>query len=86
MNIQPLFDKVLIKPKQAEEKTASGIYIPDTAKQDKPQIGEVIAIGKDVKVLTLGQNVVFTKYGPTEINLESEDYLIVKEEDILATL
>jgi chaperonin GroES len=86
MNIQPLFDKVLLKPQKSEEKTASGIYIPDTAKQDKPQIGEVIAIGKDVNTVKIGQNVVFAKYGPTEISLESEDYLIVKEEDILATL
>lgn len=86
MNIQPLFDKVLIKPQKAEEKTASGIYIPDTAKQDKPQIGEVISVGKDVKVVQVGQTVVFAKYGLTEINLESEDYLIIKEEDILATL
>ena len=86
MNIQPLFDKVLVKPKKAEEKTASGIYIPDTAKQDQPQIGEVIAIGKDVKIVAVGQRVFFAKYGPVEINLESEDYLIVKEEDILATL
>lgn len=86
MNIQPLFDKVLIKPQKIEEKTASGIYIPDTAKQDKPQIGEVISIGQDVKVVKIGQNVVFAKYGPTELNLDSQDYLIVKEEDILATL
>ncbi|MGA1050217.1 MAG: co-chaperone GroES [Minisyncoccia bacterium] len=86
MNIQPLFDKVLVKPQKIEEKTASGIYIPDTAKQDKPQIGEVISIGQDVKVVKIGQNVVFAKYGPTELNLESQDYIIVKEEDILATL
>ena len=86
MNIQPLFDKVLIKPQKVEEKTASGIYIPDTAKQDKPQIGEVVAIGKDVKDVKVSQNVVFAKYGPTEITVESEDYLIVKEEDILATI
>lgn len=86
MNIQPLFDKVLVKPQEIEEKTASGIYIPDTAKQDKPQIGEVISIGQDVKVVKVGQNVVFAKYGPTELNLESQDYIIVKEEDILATL
>jgi chaperonin GroES len=86
MNIQPLFDKVLIKPQKVEEKTAGGIYIPDTAKQDKPQIGEVIAIGKDVKDVKIGQNIVFAKYGPTEITLESEDYLIVKEEDILAII
>jgi chaperonin GroES len=86
MNIQPLFDKVLIKPQKAEEKTASGIYIPDTAKQDKPQIGEVMAIGKDVKEVKVAQNVVFAKYGPTEISIGVEEYLIVKEEDILATL
>lgn len=86
MNIQPLFDKVLIKPQKVEEKTASGIYIPDTAKQDKPQIGQVIAVGKDVKDVKVSQNVVFAKYGPTEITLESEDYLIIKEEDILATI
>lgn len=86
MNIQPLFDKVLIKPQKVEEKTASGIYIPDTAKQEKPQIGEVVAIGKDVKDVKISQNVVFAKYGPTEISIEGEDYLIVKEEDILATL
>lgn len=86
MNIQPLFDKVLIKPQKVEEKTAGGIYIPDTAKQDKPQIGEIIAIGKDVKDVKIGQNIVFAKYGPTEITLESEDYLIVKEEDILAII
>lgn len=86
MNIQPLFDKVLIKPQKQEEKTASGIYIPDTAKQDKPQIGEIIAVGNEVKVVKVGQNIVFAKYGPTEINLESENYLIIKEEDILATL
>jgi chaperonin GroES len=61
MNIQPLFDKVLLKPQKSEEKTASGIYIPDTAKQDKPQIGEVIAIGKDVNTVKIGQNVVFAK-------------------------
>jgi chaperonin GroES len=86
MNIQPLFDKVLIKPQKVEEKTAGGIYIPDTAKQDKPQIGEIIAIGKDVKDVKIGQNIVFAKYSPTEITLESEDYLIVKEEDILAII
>ena len=86
MNIQPLFDKVLIKPQKVEEKTAGGIYIPDTAKQDKPQIGEIIAIGKDVQDVKIGQNIVFAKYGPTEITLESEDYLIVKEEDILAII
>lgn len=86
MNIQPLFDKVLIKPQKLEEKTASGIYIPDTAKQDKPQFGEVVSVGSDTKVVEIGKTVVFAKYGPTEISIEGEDYLIIKEEDILATL
>jgi chaperonin GroES len=86
MKIQPLFDKVLIQPEKAEEKTASGIYIPDTAKQDKPQFGEIIAIGEKVNTVKIGQKVVFPKYGPVELILEGQEYLIVKEEDILATL
>jgi chaperonin GroES len=86
MKIQPLFDKVLIQPEKAEEKTASGIYIPDTAKQDKPQFGEIIAIGEKVNMVKIGQKVVFAKYGPVELTLEGQEYLIVKEEDILATL
>lgn len=86
MKIQPLFDKVLIQPEKAEEKTASGIYIPDTAKQDKPQFGEIIAIGEKVNTIKVGQKVVFPKYGPIELTLEGQEYLIVKEEDILATL
>jgi chaperonin GroES len=86
MKIQPLFDKVLIQPEKAEEKTASGIFIPDTAKQDKPQFGKVIAIGEKVKTLKTGQKVVFAKYGPVELIIEGQEYLIVKEEDILATL
>lgn len=86
MNIQPLFDKVLVKPQKAEEKTASGIYIPDTAKQDKPQFGEIVAVGSEAKVVKVGQTIAFAKYCPTEISFEGEDYLIIKEEDILATL
>jgi chaperonin GroES len=86
MNIQPLFDKVLVKPQEVEEKTSSGIYIPDTAKQDKPQFGEVVAVGAKAETVKVGQKVVFAKYGPTEVTVEGEQYLIVKEEDILATL
>jgi chaperonin GroES len=86
MKIQPLFDKVLIQPEKAEEKTASGIYIPDTAKQDKPQLGEIMAIGEKVNTVKIGQKVVFPKYGPVELTLGGQEYLIVKEEDILATL
>lgn len=86
MKIQPLFDKVLIQPEKAEEKTASGIYIPDTVKQDKPQFGKIIAIGETVNTVKVGQKVVFAKYGPVELTLDKQEYLIVKEEDILATL
>ena len=77
---------MLIQPEKAEEKTASGIYIPDTAKQEKPQFGEIIAIGEKVNTVKIGQKVVFAKYGPVELILEGQEYLIVKEEDILATL
>ncbi len=86
MKIQPLFDKIVIQPQKAEEKTASGIYIPDTAKQDKPQFGKVIAVGEESKIVKIGDTVVFAKYGPTELNIEGEEYLIVKEEDILAKI
>ncbi len=91
MNIVPLGDRVLVKPEEGEDKTASGIVIPDTAKE-KPQEGEVVAVGSgrmeegkrvplDVEV---GDTVIFAKYGGTEITIKSEDYLILSERDILA--
>lgn len=92
MNIQPLGDRILIKPLEAEEKTKGGILIPDTAKE-KPQEGKVAAVGKgrvlesgkvepiEVKV---GDIVLYGKYSGTEITKEGEEYLFVKEEDILA--
>lgn len=94
MNIQPLGDRVVIKPLEAEEKTKGGIILPDTAKE-KPQEGKVIAIGKgkltdkglqplEVKV---GDRVLYGKYSGTEINTkEGEELLIVREEDILAII
>ena len=87
--IKPLADRVLIEPKEAETKTASGIFIPDTAKE-KPQQGTVIAVGPgkkdepmDVKV---GDVVLFGKYAGTEVAVEEKKYLIVKQSDILAIL
>jgi len=87
VNIKPLADRVLIEPMAAETKTASGIYIPDTAKE-KPQQGKVVAVGpgtKDEKVtVKVGDKVLYGKYSGTELKLEGKDYLIMRESDILA--
>jgi len=87
VKIQPLADRVLIEPAAAEEKTASGIYIPDTAKE-KPQKGTVIAVGggKKNEPLTVkkGDSVLYGKYSGTELNHDGVDYLIMREADIFA--
>ncbi|HAG17063.1 MAG TPA: co-chaperone GroES [Bacteroidales bacterium] len=89
MKIQPLGDRVLIKPLAAEEKTAGGIIIPDTAKQ-KPLKGQVVAVGNgiDGKALTVKVNdiVLYGKFVGTELNLEGMDYLIMQESEILAII
>ena len=87
VNITPLHDRVIVKPAAAEEKTAGGIIIPDTAKE-KPQRGIVVAAGpgrKDEPVsVKSGDNVLYGKYAGTEISLDGQDYLIMRESDILA--
>jgi chaperonin GroES len=87
LNITPLHDRVVVKPAVAEEKTAGGIIIPDTAKE-KPQRGEVVAAGpgkKDEPVtVKAGDTVLYGKYSGTEINVEGQDFLIMRESDILA--
>ncbi len=87
LNVTPLHDRVIIKPAAAEEKTAGGIIIPDTAKE-KPQRGTVLAAGtgkKDEPVtVKVGDNVLYGKYAGTEITIEGVDYLIMRESDILA--
>ncbi|EIJ38752.1 co-chaperone GroES [Galbibacter orientalis] len=87
LNIKPLADRVLIEPQAAETKTASGIIIPDNAKE-KPQKGTVVAVGpgtKDEKVtVKVGDSVLYGKYAGTELKLEGNDYLIMRESDILA--
>lgn len=87
VNIKPLGDRVLVKPAPAEEKTASGIIIPDTAKE-KPQRGVVVAVGTGKKDEPLnvkaGDNVLYGKYAGTEISYEGIDYLIMREADIFA--
>ena len=87
--IKPLADRVLIEPQEAQTKTASGIYIPDTAKE-KPQQGKVIAAGpgkKDEPIeVKVGDVVLYGKYAGTEVTVEDKKYLIVKQQDILAIL
>jgi chaperonin GroES len=92
MNLQPLEDRIVVRPAEAEEKTASGLVIPDTAKE-KPQQGEVLAVGpgrrsEHGELITLdisvGDKVVYSKYGGTEITIEGEDLLILAGRDILA--
>jgi chaperonin GroES len=94
MNIRPLGDRVLIEPTEAEDKTESGIVIPDTAKE-KQQKGKVVAIGKgrineEGKVVPLelkvNDNVIYGRYSGTEIKIKGGDYLILKEEDILGII
>jgi chaperonin GroES len=87
VNITPLADRVLVEPAPAEEKTASGLFIPDTAKE-KPQRGIVVAAGagKKDEPLTVkeGDSVLYGKYAGTEITVEGKDYLIMRESDIFA--
>jgi len=89
VNIKPLADRVLVEPAPAEAKTASGIIIPDTAKE-KPVKGIVIAIGNGKKdepmTVKVGDSVLYGKYSGTEISVEGKDYLIMKEADIYAVL
>ncbi len=89
MNIKPLADRVLIAPAKAEEKTIGGIIIPDTAKE-KPLQGEVLAVGNGTKdeemVLKKGDKVLYGKYSGTEIELDNEKYLIMRQSDVLAVL
>jgi len=85
MTVKPLKDRVLIKVMEAETKTASGIYIPDTA-QEKTQTGSVIAVGDDKESITVkvGDKVMYDKYAGTAISIDNVDHLIVKSSDILA--
>lgn len=87
INIKPLADRVVVQAAAAEEKTASGIYIPDTAKE-KPQKGTVVAVGTGKKdepmTVKVGDTVLYGKYSGTEINVDGTDVLIMRESDIFA--
>jgi chaperonin GroES len=83
--IKPLADRVVAVRVEAAEKTASGLYLPDNAKE-KPVVAEVKAVGPDVKSVKVGDKIVYKEYSTTELKLDGVEYLIVKEEDILATV
>lgn len=89
ISIRPLADRVLVEPAAAETKTASGIIIPDTAKE-KPQQGKVVAVGNGKKdepmTVKVGDSVLYGKYSGSELKWEGKDYLIMKESDILAII
>ena len=89
LNIKPLADRALVEPAAAETKTSSGIIIPDTAKE-KPQKGNIVAVGPGTKdnpvTVKVGDVVLYGKYSGTELNHEGKDYLIMKENDILAII
>ena len=95
MELKPLQNKVIIKPLKEEEKTASGIILPETADKEKPEQGEVIAVGpgkmtKDGKHIPMsvkkGDRILFTKYSPDEIKIGDEEYLVIEEDKILAII
>jgi len=89
ISLKPLADRVVIEPMAAETKTASGIYIPDTA-QEKPQRGKVLAVGTGTKdeemKVKVGDIVLYGKYAGTEINIQNDKYLIMRQSDILAII
>ena len=95
MEIQPLADHVLIEPNEEEETTAFGIVLPETMNKERPEQGKVIAVGPGKKNskgelvpvgVKVGQQVLFSKYGPNEIKIDGKEYLIAKEENILAII
>ena len=94
MNIKPLGERIVIKVLESEEKTKSGIVLPDTAKE-KPQMGEVLAVGSGKTLengqkvpmeLKVGDKVLFAKYAGTEVKLDGEEYMVMKESDVLAVI
>ena len=89
MAVKPLSDRVLVKPNLAEEKTASGLFIPDTAKE-KPLMGKVVAVGPgtaEIKMeVKVGDMVIYGKYAGTELSHEGEDYLVMKQSDLIAVV
>lgn len=83
MKLHPLADRIVARSVEVESKSPSGIILPDSAKE-KPQMAEVLAVGKEVKEVKSGDKILYSKYGPSEVKVDGEDLLLVKEEDVLA--
>jgi len=83
--IQPLADYVVAQTEEAATKTASGLYLPGGA-QEKPKVAKVVAVGKEVRGLKVGDKIIYKSYSQTEIKVDATEYLLVKEEDVLATV
>jgi chaperonin GroES len=85
VNIQPLADYVVAVPEEAASKTASGLFLPDNAKE-KPKTAKVVAVGPKAQQVKVGDRVIYKSYSTTDIKVNGEEYMLVKEEDILATV
>ena len=83
--IQPLADYIVAQQEAADTKTASGLYIPGNV-QEKPKVAKVLAVGKDIKNVKVGDRIIYKGYSTTEVKLGKDEYILVKEEDVLATL
>ncbi len=85
VKIQPLADYIVASQEEAEERTASGLYIPGGA-QEKPKVAKVLTVGKDVKQVKANDRIIYKSYSTTEVKLGNDEYILVKEEDVLATV
>jgi chaperonin GroES len=83
--IKPLADRVVAEPQEAEAKTASGLYLPGGA-QEKPKVAKVVAVGPDVKGIKVGDSILYEDYSNTDVKVDGKNYIIVKEEKVLATV
>ena len=95
MNLKPLYDNIIVKQLKEEEVTKSGIFLPDTVAKEKPQQGEIIAVGPGKKdnngklvemSVKIGDKILFSRYSPNEVKIDNEEYLIMKESDVLAII
>ena len=83
--LTPLLDRIVAVAEEAKTQTASGLYLPDSAKE-KSKIAKVVAVGKDAKSVKVGDNIIYKEYSTTEVKVDGTEYIILKEEDVLATL
>jgi chaperonin GroES len=85
VKVQPLADYVVAQAEEAKTKTASGLYLPEKS-TEKPKVAQIVAVGKDVHNVKVGDKIIYRSFSPTEVKVEGIDYLLVKEEDIIATV